>query len=161
LVLLAPSGYPDILEAWTLPAAALLALAGWVAGRGRTAGSMGRVGPALSVALVPSAVATWVAPWVLGPADVDAEHLVRLGLVLGIGGALMVLGARNHWLGVLLPASAAVLIAGVAQLWTALDALPRWVALASVGVVLVLAGARFEWLRDEGRKARTWVQATS
>lgn len=161
LVLLAPAGYPEVLEAWTLPAAALLALAGWVAGRGRTAGSMERVGPALAVALLPSAVATWVAPWVLGPTNAATEHLVRLGLVLGIGGVLMVLGARKHWLGVLLPASAAVLVAGVSQLWTALDALPRWVALASVGILLVLAGARFEWLRDEGRKARTWVHATN
>lgn len=159
-VLLVPASYSGVLEAWTLPVAALLALAGWVAGRGRSAGSLETVGPALSVALLPSAMATWAAPWVLGLDGSSAENLVRLGLVLGIGSALMVLGVRRHWLGVLLPASAAVLIAGLAQLWTGLDALPRWVALALVGVLLVVAGARFEWLRDEGRKARLWAQAT-
>lgn len=156
--LLAPEDYPVVLEAWTLPAALLLAVAGWVSCRGRPASSLESAGPALSVALLPSAAATWLAPWVLDTQDDPGQHLIRLGLVLAVGAVAMVLGVHQHWLGVLLPASAAVLLATLAQVWTGLDALPRWAALAIAGTLLVLAGARFEWLRGEGRKARTWVR---
>ena len=157
LAVLAPVGYPDLLEAWTLPAAGLLAVAGLVSCRGRPASSLERVGPALTVALLPSAFATWLAPWVVGESGGLGQDVARLVAVLVVGGVLMVLGARSHALGLLLPGSAAVLVAGLAQLWSGLDALPRWVALAIVGSALVLAGARFEWLRDEGRRARDWV----
>lgn len=160
-VLLVPDSYPTALEAWTLPVAGLLALAGWVAGRGRAASSVERLGPALAVALLPSAAATWVSPWVLALDDAGPEHAVRLAVVLAVGGALMVLAVRGHWLGVLLPSSAAVVIAALAQVWTGLDALPRWVALGIVGILLVLAGARFEWLRSEGRRARLWIHQTA
>ncbi len=153
---LAP-GYGALLESWTLPAALLLLVAGLVSGRGRQVSSLQRVGPALSMALLPSAIATWAAPWVLPDLDVGQAHLPRLVVVLVIGTGLAVLGARRHWMGVFAPSVAAVLVAGGAQLWSGLDALPRWVALGLVGVVLVGAGARFEWLREEGRRARIWA----
>lgn len=160
-VLLVPESYPTLLEAWTLPAALMLAVAGVVSGRGRESSSLALAGPALAVALLPSALATWGAPWVSDEAGGTTEHVVRLVIVLVVGGVLMVVGARQNALGVLLPAAAAVLLAGSAQAWTALDTLPRWVALALVGIALVLAGARFEWVRDEGRRARSWVQQMS
>ena len=153
--LLVPETYPTVLEAWTLPAALLLAVAGVVSCRGRETSSLEMVAPALSVALLPSAFATWLSPWVSDVSGEATEHVVRLVVVLVVGGVLMVVGARQHAPGVLLPASAAVLVAGTAQLWTGLATLPRWVALALVGMLLVLAGARFEWVRDEGRRART------
>lgn len=156
-VLLVPESYPTLLEAWTLPGALLLAAAAAVSCRGRAASTLERVGPALSVALLPSALATWFSPWVSSLSSGTTEHVVRLVVVLVVGGVLMVIGARHHALGVLLPASAAVLVAGSAQVWTGLATLPRWIALALVGTLLVLAGARFEWMRDEGRRARTWV----
>jgi hypothetical protein len=159
--LLVPESYPSLLEAWTLPGALLLAIAGAVSCRGRAASSLERVGPALSVALLPSAVATWFSPWVSSLTGDTTEHVVRLVVVLVVGGVLMVVGARQHALGLLLPASAAVLVAGSAQVWTGLATLPRWIALALVGTLLVLAGARFEWVRDEGRRARTWMHQMS
>lgn len=160
-VLLVPETYPTLLEAWTLPGALLLAAAAAVSCRGRPASTLERVGPALSVALLPSALATWFSPWVSSVSSDTTEHVVRLIGVLVVGGVLMVVGARRHALGVLLPASAAVLVAGSAQVWTGLATLPRWIALALVGTTLVLAGARFEWMRDEGRRARTWVHQMS
>ncbi|MGB9375236.1 MAG: hypothetical protein WCA82_13895 [Jiangellales bacterium] len=159
--LLVPESYPSLLEAWTLPGALLLAIAGAVGCRGRAASSLETVGPALSVALLPSALATWFSPWVSSLSGDTTEHVVRLVVVLVVGGVLMVVGARQHALGLLLPASGAVLVAGSAQVWTGLATLPRWIALALVGTLLVLAGARFEWVRDEGRRARTWMHQMS
>jgi hypothetical protein len=158
-VVAVPTTYPDELEAWSLPLAAALGLAGVLSCAGRPASSMERWGPALLVALVPSALATWAAPWVVGvvPPGDTAEHLVRLVVVLGVSGILVVLGARRRELGLLLPASVALLVAGLAQVWSGLEALPRWVALGLVGLLLVVAGARFEWVRSEGRRARTWA----
>lgn len=159
--LLMPEGYPDVLEAWTLPLAAALLISGLVACRGRPAGSLERVGPAVTLALLPSALATWGAPWVTGSDDDPTGHLVRLVLVLAVGGALAVVGARMSALGALLPAVSALVVAAAAQLWTGLEALPRWVALGLVGGLLVLAGARFEWVRNEGRRAHAWMHQMS
>lgn len=147
--------YPTILEAWTLPAAAMLGIAGLLAGRGRQVSSLERVGPAAIVALIPSAIATWYAPWVQG-FDVGQGHVPRLIAILLVSGGLAVVGAWKGWAGVLAPAAAALLITAAAQVWTGLDALPRWVAFGIVGSVLLVAGARFEWLRSEARRARAW-----
>jgi hypothetical protein len=60
--------------------------------------------------------------------------------------------------GLLIPASLALSVAALAQVWSGLSNLPRWVALAIAGTLLVLAGARIEWLRREGRRAVGWVE---
>jgi hypothetical protein len=90
--------------------------------------------------------------------DTVGWPLLRLVLVLVVSAAVLVLGVRLHSLGLVVPAAAAVLLAGLAQLWTGLQALPRWLALALVGAALVAAGARFEWVRAEGRRARGWLR---
>jgi hypothetical protein len=111
------------------------------------------------VALVPSAVATWGAPWVSGAGDESAATaLLRLVLVLAVSAAVLVAGVRLRSLGLVVPAALALSVAALAQLWTGLQALPRWLALALVGAALVAAGARFEWVRGEGRRARAWVR---
>jgi hypothetical protein len=78
--------------------------------------------------------------------------------VLVVGAAVLVVGVRLRAGGLVLPAATAVAIAALAQVWTGLQGLPRWLALALVGVVLVAAGARFEWVRAEGRRAGAWVR---
>jgi hypothetical protein len=85
-------------------------------------------------------------------------HLVRLGAVLVASVIATVLGARLHLGGLLIPASLALAITAMAQVWSGLSNLPRWVGLAIAGTLLVLAGARIEWLRREGRRAVGWVE---
>jgi hypothetical protein len=157
-VIAVPASYPEVLEAWTLPLAGLLAIAGLASTTGRDAPTALRWGPAASAALLPSAVATWSAPWVEAGSGPVTEHLLRLVLVLVAGALVLVVGVRRRAAGLVVPASVALGLAGFAQLWTGLQALPRWVALAVVGAGLVLTGARFEWVRSEGRRARTWVR---
>jgi hypothetical protein len=60
--------------------------------------------------------------------------------------------------GLLLPGAAAVAIAAAAQVWSGLASLPRWIGLGLAGTALVLAGARIEWLRGEGGRARAWLR---
>jgi hypothetical protein len=49
-------------------------------------------------------------------------------------------------------------IAALAQVWSGLSNVPRWVAFAIAGTLLVLAGARLERLRTQGRRAVGWVE---
>jgi hypothetical protein len=78
--------------------------------------------------------------------------------VLVVSAVLLVAGVRRRAGGLLWPGAVGLALAGSAQLWGGLQSLPRWVALALVGGSLVLAGARFERLRSEGRRARAWAQ---
>lgn len=161
LVPFVPDGYPGVLEAWSVPLAALLAVAGFVSCAGRPASTVQRWAAAIVVALVPSALACWSAPWV-DPAGGDggpaAEDLARLVVVLVVSAVLLVVGVRTRSAGLVWPGAVALTLAASAQLWGGLQTLPRWLALAVVGGALVLAGARFEWVRSEGRRARAWAR---
>ena len=112
------------------------------------------------MALIPSAVATWAAPWAWDISNLDTPwHLLRLGAV-GVACVIAVIvGARLRLGGLLIPAAAALVIAACAQVWSGLSTLPRWVGLAIAGTLLVLAGARIEWLRRERRRAVGWLEA--
>ena len=158
-MVLAPTVWPDPIEAHTLPFAALLLVAGLLWRRRGPTPSLQWLGPAVAMALIPSAVATWVAPWALDASDLGTTgHLIRLGAVLGASVIAMVVGARMRLGGLLIPASLALTIAAMAQVWSGLSNLPRWVGLAIAGTLLVLAGARIELLRREGRRAVGWLE---
>ena len=158
-MLLAPTVWPDPVEVHTLAFATLLLVAGLLWRRRGPTPSLQWLGPAVAMALIPSAVATWVAPWALDASDLGTTgHLIRLGAVLVASVIAMVVGARMHLGGLLIPASLALTIAAMAQVWSGLSNLPRWVGLAIAGTLLVLAGARIELLRREGRRAVGWLE---
>lgn len=158
-MLLSPTTSPDPIEAYTLTFAVLLLLAGVLWRRRGPTPSLHWLGPAVAMALVPSAVATWAAPWALDVSTLEATwHLVRLGAVVTASVLAMVIGARLHLGGLLIPASLALVIASLAQVWSGLSNLPRWVGLGIAGALLVTAGARIERLRREGRRAVGWME---
>jgi hypothetical protein len=110
------------------------------------------------MALLPSALACWAAPWVVSGAQAStASALVRLVAVLVAGVAAVGAGSRLRLAGLLVPGSVALAVAGLAQLWGGLVAVPRWVALGLAGATLVTLGARIEWLRGQGRELRTFA----
>jgi hypothetical protein len=37
--------------------------------------------------------------------------------------------------------------------------LPRWLALGIAGTVLIIVGARIEWVRGKGRETGAWLQS--
>ena len=159
-MLLAPTTWQGPIEAYTLVVAVLLLLAGLLWRRRGPTPSLQWLGPAVTMALIPSAIATWSAPWALDISDLGTTgHLIRLSGVLCVSVIALVIGARLHLGGLLIPASVALACAALAQVWSGLSNLPRWVGLAIAGTLLVLAGARIEWLRREGRRAVGWMEA--
>lgn len=158
-LLLAPGTWEDPIEGYSLSFAALLLAAGLLWRRQGPTPSLQWLGPAVAVALLPSAIATWAAPWALDVSELGTTwHLVRLGGVLVAGVAAAVVGARLRLGGLLIPAAVALLTAASAQVWSGLSTLPRWVGLAIAGALLVVAGARIEHLRAQGRRAVGWVE---
>jgi len=74
------------------------------------------------------------------------------------GTALLILGARRHMLGLVVPATTAIVITATAQIYTTLSLFPRWLALAFAGALLIAIGARLEWVRERGRDTEEWFQ---
>lgn len=140
------------IEAPTLVFAVLLLAAGMVAYRSGVHHSAVVLAPAVTVALVPTALLTWFDVW-------SQPALIRFGIVMVAGVVLLLIGVRRKMAGLVIPASIAVSIAATAQIFTTLDLLPRWLALAVAGVVLIAVGARIEWVRGKGRETEQWLQS--
>ena len=136
-------------ESVTLPVAAVLLVAGLVAALWTHDGrrdSLLALGPALAMAVVPSALAALD--------DVTSDGGPWRGvIVLGVGTALVLAGVAVRLRGPLVVGLIGAAIAGVAQLYALADLLPRWVALAFAGALLVAVGFRVEVLARAGRHA--------
>jgi hypothetical protein len=124
------------------------------------------VAPALFAVLIPPTLAViddtatrWFSSAFGGEADPSGVALSRSVVLLVIGAALAVIGARGKWAGVFWPGLAVVIVLAVTQLVDAAGQVPTWITLALVGVVLVIAGARWEWVRLRGRRTRQWAGA--
>ncbi|MGY1744836.1 SCO7613 C-terminal domain-containing membrane protein [Blastococcus sp. SYSU D00695] len=134
-----------VVEAYTLPAAAGLAVLA-VAGLRAGAGSWSVEGPALAVALVPSALAA-----VADPAPLRWLVVVAAAALATAGGAV----AHRQALFVLGAGSLVWVVLGRLAPYAPL--LPRWITLGVVGVVLLVVGATYERRRQQAREAVGWV----
>ncbi len=154
VVVVAEVDDPAFAEFYTLCLSGLLLVAGllqWRAGQRRS----GLVyGPAVAVALIPTAVLCWNDIW-------SAPSLIRFAIVMVVGLTLLLLGVRLHQQGLVVPAAVAVGIAATAQIFATLDTLPRWLALGIAGTVLIIVGARIEWVRGKGRETGEWLNSLS
>lgn len=117
-----------MVEAYTLPAAAVALLAGWLARRSRDElSSWAAYGPALAAALLPSLASVLVG---------EGQPVRRL--LLGLGALAVVLAGAHARLQAPVVAGAVVLaltaLHEVALVW---DLLPRWIPLAVAGLLLV------------------------
>jgi hypothetical protein len=132
-------------EAYTLPAAAGLLLVA-VPGLRRGARSWAAEGAAVGVALVPSAFVVVATP-----------TAVRLVLVVAGAAALTVVGAWTHRQAPFVLGAASLLFVVGARLSPYAPLLPRWVTLASAGLLLLVVGATYERRRQQAREAVAWV----
>jgi hypothetical protein len=132
-------------EAYTLPAAAglfLIALPRLRAG----APSWAVEGAAVGVALAPSALVVVATPTAL-----------RLVLVVAGAAALTVLGTLTHRQAPFVLGTAALAVVVVGRLTPYAPLLPRWVTLATVGLLLLILGATYERRRQQAREAVAWI----
>jgi len=147
VVRLADSGV-DVVEAYTAPFAAILLVAGIWALHRDGIGSVRALGAGVTLALVPSL------PQALG--DPASLRALLLGLV-ALG--LLAAGLKRGWQAPFVGGSVVVLLLVLANIgpWTL--GLPRWVLIASIGIVALAIGATWENRARQGRAAVAYVSA--
>lgn len=139
----------DTVEAYTLPLALMLGVLGLVRWRrDPNASSWLTVGSALSIGLLPSAAAS-----------IDDGELTRPLLVLATGAAALLLGVARGWQSPVLIGGLALAVVAASQLAPWAVGLPRWLSFGSVGLLLLVLGARYEERRRNARSAMAWVAA--
>ena len=87
----------------------------------------------------------------------DTEAIVRIVALLIIGTVLATAGGRNKWSAVFWPGIATIVIVAGAQVLDVASAVPQWISLTIVGIVLLVAGARWESVLRGGHRTRQWA----
>lgn len=139
----------EVVEVYSLPLALLAAAVGTVhLRRDPTAASWMTTGPALSAALLPSALETITDPGLLRPLA-----------VLGVAAAVVAFGVLRQWQAPLVTGTVALTIVAISQLAPYAVGMPRYLSLGAVGLALLLLGARYEQRRRDALDAVHWVRA--
>jgi hypothetical protein len=142
----------ESLELYTGSSAGLLLLAGLLHQRGAPQrGSWETLGPALAMMALPSALVAF------GEAGEDDEGPLRAVLVLLGGAGLAAAGSVLRVRAAFLIGLVAALIAGLGQLFALAEMLPRWIALATGGALLLGTGFAAEVIRTAGRQFRAFT----
>ncbi len=132
-------------EVYSLPAAAGLLLLALPALRAR-AWSWTAEGGAVAVALVPSAMVVVTDPTAL-----------RLVLVVAAAALLTVAGTLTHRQAPFVVGAATLAFVALGRLSVYAPLVPRWVTLATAGLLLLVVGATYERRRQQAREAVAWV----
>ena len=137
-----------LVEAYTLPAAAVALLAGVTARRRMVAvDSWTTLAPGLAVGLLPSVTL------VLTEGGLARPLLVTAGAL-----AVLLAGARSRLQAPMVLGAGALLVVGLDALWPVAARVPRWAAIGAVGVLLLWLGAtaehRLGQLRELGERFR-------
>ncbi|MGN9779014.1 SCO7613 C-terminal domain-containing membrane protein [Micromonospora sp. H33] len=147
--LLLAVGDVAVLEAYTLPAAALALAAGAVALRTRPGlTSWQALGPGLAAGLLPSLASVLVAP--------DPQPGRRLLLGLAALGAVL-LGATRRWQAPVVLGALTLTPLALHELARTWDLLPRWIFLATGGLALIGLAATYERRRRDLERLRAAV----
>jgi hypothetical protein len=132
-------------EVYTLPAAAGLLLLAVPALRAGAA-SWAAEGPAAVVALLPSALVVVAEP-----------TAVRLVGVVTAAAAAAVAGTLTHRQAPFVVGTGALALVVLGSLAPYAPLVPRWVTLATAGLLLLAVGATYERRRQQAREAVAWV----
>lgn len=139
----------ELPEIHTLPAAAVLLVAGgYRMATDSRAESLRALGSGLTLALAPSLLLA-----------LDDPVSLR-GLLVGVGGlAAVAAGVGLRWAAPLLAGALTVAALAVSHLWPIAEALPRWITLGSLGVLLLLVGVTWEARLRNVQTARRYLTA--
>jgi O-antigen ligase len=89
--------------------------------------------------------------------SIESGEVVRLVAVLLVATVLVVAGVRGGLLGLVVPGIVALVLVIGSQIIDVARLIPAWIVLAIVGIALLIAGARWEWVLRSGRRAGRWV----
>jgi hypothetical protein len=133
-------------EAYTLPAAAVALLAGWLALRSRPGlTSWASFGPALAAALLPTLASVLVG---------EGQPVRRL--LLGVGALVVVLaGTRARLQAPVVIGGGVLAVVALHELVLVWDLLPRWIPLAAAGLLLVGLAMTLERRRRDLARVRS------
>ena len=134
----------------------------------------------LPVALVLAlcwALAKWMQPvlvttWFLAPSiaialsattyyavdGVGSDMLWRTAVVAGISSVLVAAGVKWKLGGVLVPGFVALCLVVIARILDVTASVPVWIPLIGAAVVLLVAGARFEYLETQRKRTLHWAR---
>ncbi|GGQ50394.1 SCO7613 C-terminal domain-containing membrane protein [Couchioplanes azureus] len=133
-----------VVEAYTVPAAGVALLAGWLARRRAAVSSWVAYGPALAAALLPTLASVLVA---------DGEPVRRL--LLGAAAlAVLLAGARARLQAPVVTGGAVLVLVALHELVRVWDLLPRWIPLAAAGLLLVGLAMTLERRRRDMARVR-------
>ncbi|WP_181312985.1 SCO7613 C-terminal domain-containing membrane protein [Nocardioides campestrisoli] len=142
-------GGVDLVEAYTLPLALLLAGLGWVQHRrAPSTPTLLTMAPALSTALLPSAS--------VAIAEGDA---VRLLLVTLAAVAVLAAGLARRWKAPVTVAGVVLLMVAISQGGPLIGYVDGWVTLIGTGALLLAIGVWWEKAVLAGRRSATWYAA--
>ncbi len=135
-----------MIEAYTGPLALLLAAIGWVQWT-RNAGlpTFVTMGPALTVALVPSLVVA-----------VGEGSALRLLIVTAAGLLVLVVGLSRQWQAPVTVGGAVLVVVAITQGGPLMAYVPGWLILGLAGAALLTAGVAWERAVMAGRRASAW-----
>ncbi|HET9517262.1 MAG TPA: hypothetical protein VFO77_06020, partial [Actinoplanes sp.] len=139
----------SVVEWYTLPAAAVALLAGWLARRSRPQlRSWSAYGPALAAALLPT----------LGSVFVGGDGDLLRRLLLGAGAlAVVLVGARTRLQAPVVVGGAVLIAVALHELALVWQLVPRWIPLAAGGLLLVGLAMTLERRRRDLARVRAAV----
>ena len=137
-----------LVEAYTLPAAAVALAAGVIARRRNlTVDSWAAFAPGLAIGLLPSVALVIVDGGLARPLIVTVSALV-----------VLLAGAQTRLQAPMVLGAGALLIVGLDALWPVAARVPRWAAIGAIGLTLLWLGAtaehRLAQLKELGRRFR-------
>jgi len=135
-----------VVEAYTIPAAAVALLAGWLARRSRTdLTSWTAYGPALAAALLPTLASVLTG---------EGEPLRRLLLGAAALGVVLA-GARARLQAPVVAGGSVLTLVALHEMALVWDLLPRWIPLAAAGLLLLALATTLERRRRDLARVRS------
>lgn len=142
-------GQVSLPELYTLPAALLLLGCGvWLLRRDAQVGSIRALGSGLTLALLPSLLLALDEPVTLRGAVIAAAGLVVLAI-----------GVQQRLAAPFLAGALTTGLLALRHLWPVAEALPRWISLGTVGLVLLVVGLTWEARRRNVQHAGRYLTA--
>lgn len=108
--------------------------------------------------LVPSVALSLSASTYYAIDGVGSDMLWRTAVVAGISSVLVAVGVKWKLAGLLVPGFGALCLVAISRILDVTADVPVWIPLIGAAVVLLVAGARFEYLEAQRKRTLDWAR---